>query len=74
MTVHDYGMVFLDGKLIDTIDRSKNKDHTVTVHCKEISCKLDIVVEAMGHINFDHQMSDDKKGLISITDTKKQTF
>ena len=74
MNVHDYGLIYLDEKLIDVIDRSKNINRTIEINCKNTTCKLDIVVEAMGHINFDHQMEKDRKGLISIETTKKTTF
>lgn len=31
------------------------------------------MVEAMGHINFDKEMNNDRKGLVEFVESKKQT-
>ncbi|MBS1509503.1 MAG: beta-galactosidase [Bacteroidetes bacterium] len=59
---HDFALIFEDGKLIDTIHRdgghwSVNLPKTTNPHPQ-----LDIVVEAMGHINF-AQYIIDRKGV-----------
>ncbi len=59
---HDYALVFLDGKFIDTVFRDGGK---WTVHLPKTTSKfpvLDILVEGMGHINFAQYMID-RKGI-----------
>ena len=59
---HDYALVFLDGKFIDTVYRDGGK---WTVQLPKTDSKfpqLDILVEAMGHINFAQYMID-RKGI-----------
>jgi beta-galactosidase len=54
--IHDYALVFLDGVLINTLDRSESTYHNFVVDCQKSSCLLTIAVEAMGHVNFDTLM------------------
>ena len=61
MTISDFAIVYLDDKFITTLDRSKAVTHSVSISC-DGNCKLFVLVEAMGHINFDHQMETDFKG------------
>lgn len=59
---HDYALIFLDGKFIDTIFRNSTKR---TVSLPKTASKnpvLDILVEGMGHINFAQYMID-RKGI-----------
>ncbi|HTR29768.1 MAG TPA: beta-galactosidase [Puia sp.] len=59
---HDFAMVFLNGQLIDTVYRDGGH---WTVKLPETAVKepvLDILVEAMGHINFAQYMID-RKGI-----------
>jgi beta-galactosidase len=59
---HDFAMVFLNGRLIDTVYRDGGH---WTVTLPETGVKepvLDILVEAMGHINFAQYMID-RKGI-----------
>jgi beta-galactosidase len=59
---HDYALVMLNGKLVDTIFRDGGK---WTVKLPETGVKdpvLDILVENMGHINFAQYMID-RKGI-----------
>jgi beta-galactosidase GanA len=59
---HDFALVFLNGKLIDTVYRDGGH---WTVTLPETGVKepvLDIMVEAMGHINFAQYMID-RKGI-----------
>ncbi|MFD0832482.1 glycoside hydrolase family 35 protein [Mucilaginibacter boryungensis] len=59
---HDYALVFLNGKFIDTIYRDGGK---WSVKLPESSVKdpvLDILVEGMGHINFAQYLID-RKGI-----------
>lgn len=59
---HDFAMVFLNGKLIDTIYRDGGK---WTIDLPKTDVKnpvLEILVESMGHINFAQYMVD-RKGI-----------
>jgi beta-galactosidase len=59
---HDYAMIFVDGKFIDTVYRDGGK---WSIKIPESSSKdpvLDILVEGMGHINFAQYMID-RKGI-----------
>ncbi|HWJ29296.1 MAG TPA: beta-galactosidase, partial [Flavisolibacter sp.] len=76
---HDYALVYLDGKLIDTIYRDGGK-WTINLPATENKEPvLDILVEAMGHINFAQFMIDrkgitDRVTLNGITLTNWQTY
>ncbi|HWK04482.1 MAG TPA: beta-galactosidase family protein [Puia sp.] len=59
---HDYALVFLDGRLIDTVFRDGGK---WTVQLPKTDSKdplLEILVEGMGHINFAQYLID-RKGI-----------
>lgn len=59
---HDFALVFLEGKLIDTIHRAGGR---WTIKLPKTATKdpqLDILVEGMGHINFAQYMID-RKGI-----------
>ena len=59
---HDYALVFLNGKFIDTVFRDGGK-WTVDLPKTDVkNPQLDILVEAMGHINFAQYMTD-RKGI-----------
>jgi len=60
--LHDFATVFVDGKLIGTIDRrlgEKGLDLPATTNPAPV---LDILVEGMGHINFAQEIID-RKGI-----------
>jgi hypothetical protein len=60
--LHDYALVFVDGKLIGTLDRrlgDKTIDLPATANPMPV---LDILVEGMGHINFAQELID-RKGI-----------
>jgi hypothetical protein len=60
--VHDYAQVFVDGALIGTLDRRRGKRAIDLPTCVN-EATLEILVEAMGHINFTVAMDADRKGL-----------
>lgn len=64
----DYALIFLDGVYVSYIDRSETSLGSFKVECQQSTCNLRIIVEAMGHINFDHQMETDYKGILDFTD------
>ncbi len=61
--VHDYAIVYSNGQAIGTVDRRLDQ-HSITVDLKAGST-LDVLVDAMGHVNFGLKMLDDRKGLAS---------
>jgi beta-galactosidase len=66
LVVHDYAIVWVDGKLIDKFDRQVSKSHTLAFDCSA-TCNVKILVEAMGHINFGSLINSDRKGLIGFS-------
>ncbi len=60
--LHDFATVFLDGKLIGTIDRSKSQNSIKIPETDNPHPTLDILVEAMGRINYGAKMID-RKGI-----------
>jgi len=59
---HDYALVFLNGKFIDTVYRDGGKWEVELPKTPVDTPELEIVVEAMGHINF-AQFMIDRKGI-----------
>ena len=59
---HDYALVFLNGKFIDSIYRDAGKWETNLPKTDVENPELEIVVEGMGHINF-AQFMIDRKGI-----------
>ena len=60
-SVHDFGFVFLDGKRIGVMDR-RNSNFKVHLPERKKSATLDILVEAMGRVNFGQEVHD-RKGI-----------
>ncbi|MDE7385744.1 MAG: beta-galactosidase [Muribaculaceae bacterium] len=67
--VHDYGQVFINGEYIGTIDR-RNGDRHLRLPATAKGDTLDILVEAMGRINFGRAIKDFK----GITDNVTLTI
>ncbi len=57
--VHDIGQVFLDGKRLGIMDRRNNK-FSVQIPRREKAGTLDLLVEAMGRVNFGQEVHDRK--------------
>jgi hypothetical protein len=60
--VHDYALVFLDGKYIGSVDRRLNENSIMLPPTGSKMPILEILVEEMGHINFAEFMID-RKGI-----------
>ena len=60
--LHDYGQVFVDGSWIGTLDRRLGQREIELPTCDK-EATLEILVEAMGHINFTIAMDSDRKGI-----------
>lgn len=59
--VHDFAWIFLDGKPAGVMDR-RSKRYNVALPARTAATRLDIVVEAMGRVNFGREVFD-RKGL-----------
>lgn len=60
---HDYALVYLDRKLVGTLDRRHNQT-TIEIPAREDEAWLRIVVDTFGHVNFSKFMEKDRKGII----------
>jgi len=60
--LHDYALVFVDGRYIGALDRRLGENAIDVPATSNPSPVLDILVEGMGHINFGPQMID-RKGI-----------
>ncbi len=61
--LHDYGLLYLDGKALATIDRRSGAAKPVALPARDKPAKLELLVEGMGHVNFTTNMETDRKGL-----------
>ena len=59
--VHDFGFVFLDGRRMGVMDR-RNNNFKIRLPARSQPATLDILVEAMGRVNFGVEVHD-RKGL-----------
>jgi hypothetical protein len=60
--LHDYATIFIDGKYVGKLDRSKAENVIYLPASTTENPQLDILVEGMGHINFAEYMID-RKGI-----------
>lgn len=60
---HDYALVYVDRKLIGTLDRRLNQT-SIELPAREDEAWLRIVVDTFGHVNFSKFMEKDRKGII----------
>lgn len=63
---HDYAQVFVDGRYIGKLDR-RNGERELTIPACQRGARLDILVEAMGRINFGRAIKDFKGITESVT-------
>lgn len=59
--LHDWGQIFVDGRLIARLDRRKGESE-VKLPSLSKGSRLDILVEAVGRVNFDKSIHD-RKGI-----------
>jgi len=57
--VHDFGFVFLDGQELGVMDR-RNNSYKIKLPARTRAATLDILVEAMGRVNFGEEVHDHK--------------
>jgi beta-galactosidase len=60
--LHDYALVYVDGRFIDTLDRTKGKSTTRLPETSASAPVLEILVESMGRVNFGQHLID-RKGI-----------
>ena len=60
--LHDYALVFVDGKHVGTLDRRLGEKTLELPRTENPMPVLEILVEGMGHINFAQEMID-RKGI-----------
>jgi beta-galactosidase len=60
--VRDYAQVYLDGKLVGTLDRRLNQDH-LPLQVAQGKARLDILVENTGRVNFTKELRTERKGI-----------
>lgn len=73
--VHDWAQVFADGKLLGRLDRRKGEFELKLPSTLKKGTRLDILVEAMGRVNFDKSIHD-RKGItnkVEVISGKKNT-
>ncbi|HEU5080731.1 MAG TPA: beta-galactosidase [Opitutaceae bacterium] len=68
--IHDVGQVFLDGKRIGFTDR-RSRNFRVEIPAREKAATLDVLVEAMGRVNFGVEVHD-RKGIHGPTTLKEE--
>ena len=66
---HDYAQVFVEGKFIGALDRRNGDKQLVLPECRK-DAQLDILVEAMGRINFGRAIKDFKGITDNVTVTE----
>lgn len=59
LEAHDYAQIFIDGKYIGKLDRRNGEKQLALPACRK-GAQLDILVEAMGRINFGRAIKDYK--------------
>ena len=59
--VHDWAQVYTDGKLLGRLDRRRG-ENSVVMPALKAGSRLDILIEAMGRVNFDYAIHD-RKGI-----------
>ncbi len=70
--VHDYAQIYVDGKLLGVLDRRLGQNEIALPPCTE-GAQLDILVEAMGRINFGRAIKD-FKGITEKVEIKTELY
>lgn len=67
---HDFGWVFVDGRPAGIFDR-RTRRHSVNLPARDKPAQLDLLIEAMGHVNFGREVHDRKgiQGEVKLGDT-----
>jgi beta-galactosidase len=57
--LHDYGLIFLDGQKLATLDR-RHKENSTWLPARKKSAQLDILIDTFGHVTYGHEIYDPK--------------
>ncbi|WP_295769011.1 beta-galactosidase [uncultured Mucilaginibacter sp.] len=63
--LRDYGLVYINGKRVGTLDRRLNQD-SMHIQLPKGNVQLDILIENMGRINFGPYLLKNKKGITEL--------
>lgn len=61
--IHEYADIYLDGKLVGTLDRRHNQT-SLDIDVPAAGAQLDVLVENTGRINFGPRLQDERIGII----------
>ncbi|WP_276088492.1 beta-galactosidase [Pedobacter sp. JY14-1] len=66
--IHDYALVYIDNKLVGSLDRRKNK-YSLAIPDRNKPARLTVLVEATGRVNYGGHMHDRKgiHGSVTLT-------
>ena len=62
-TVHDYAQIYVDGKLVGTLDRRLGQLQ-LPLHVTSAHAQLDVLVENTGRVNFGPSLPAERAGLV----------
>ncbi|HYK38047.1 glycoside hydrolase family 35 protein [Alloacidobacterium sp.] len=60
--LHDYARIYIDGKLVGTLDRRLNQN-SLPLNITAKNARLDILIENTGRVNFTKVMRGERKGI-----------
>jgi beta-galactosidase len=60
--LHDYAKIYIDGKLVGTLDRRLNQ-HSLPLNITAHNARLDILIENTGRVNFTKVIWGERKGI-----------
>jgi beta-galactosidase len=63
--LHDYAQIFLEGKLVGTLDRRFGQNH-LRLKIPSTGARLDILVENSGRVNFTAVLRGERKGITKL--------
>jgi beta-galactosidase len=61
--LHDYALIFANGKLIGKLDRRLKQQNSLDMNITERNTQLDILVENTGRINFSRALLGERQGI-----------
>ena len=71
--LHDYAQVFIDGKLVGTIDRRLDQ-HSLALDLPAGKSQLDILVENTARVNYGHTITTERAGIVGDVTLAGQTL
>lgn len=73
-TLRDYAIVYVNNTPVKSYDRQVASHSIVNITCPYPICSLQILVEAMGHMNYGNLINSDVKGLVKFDEIKGHTL